>query len=163
MVRQQDGKAAPEVGREAPYFAAKAQHGRVIRIQNYVGKVNLVLFFMPDLGEKSVKQAKEFNDAVGYFHQGQTAILGVCPQKPDKLQQFVKQHKLMYNILSDEAMLVFSAYASFRRFGKPTRSVFVLSVDGKVTCANRKKYSEKHVTDAKNAVKSTSESLVLAK
>lgn len=66
-------KQIAEVGNEAPYFAAKGQHGRVIRLNNYIGKMNLVMFFMKDTGAKSVVQALEFNEWVGYFHQGHCA------------------------------------------------------------------------------------------
>ena len=88
------------------------------------------------------KEACDFRDRGPDLAGAGTTVLGISPDKPEKLAKFRDQEKLTFPLLSDPDHAVEQAYGAYGEkmmYGKKSvgviRSTFVIDADGKVTSA----------------------------
>ena len=85
------------------------------------------------------KQACDFRDNLSVFSDSGLTILGISPDKPEKLAKFRERDGLTFPLLSDPDRSVLTAYGAFgekKLYGKTVvgviRSTFVIGADGRI-------------------------------
>jgi Peroxiredoxin len=85
-------------------------------------------------------EACDFRDSLARLQRAGYDVIGISPDKPDKLARFVEKESLTYPLLSDTDRAVMNAYGAYGEkmlYGKKVtgviRSTIVVGPDGNVT------------------------------
>ncbi|MCU1602315.1 MAG: thioredoxin-dependent thiol peroxidase, partial [Frankiales bacterium] len=88
------------------------------------------------------KQACDFRDNLAVFDDAGYTVLGISPDKPEKLARFVEKEGLTFPLLSDpdkETLTAYGAYGEKQLYGKTVvgviRSTFFIDEKGKISQA----------------------------
>jgi len=101
----------PAVGKAAPAFQLSDQDGKKVRLSDFKGKQNVVLYFYPKaLTPGCTVQACGIRDTREEFKKLKTAVLGVSPDPQQKLGKFIEKHGLNFTLLADEDVAVAKKY-----------------------------------------------------
>ena len=128
-----------ETGQPAPAFTLSDQTGRQVSLSDFAGR-NLIIFFYPAaMTPGCTKEACDFRDSLARLQQAGYDVVGISPDKPEKLAKFVDKESLTYPLLSDSDRAVMDAYGAYGEktlYGKKVtgviRSTIVVSPDGTV-------------------------------
>jgi peroxiredoxin Q/BCP len=91
-----------KVGEKAPDFEATTAQGDRVKLSDFVGKKNLVLFFYPkDDSPGCTREACYFRDTKAEFKRKDTVILGVSLDTEASHQRFQEKHSLNFPLISD--------------------------------------------------------------
>ncbi len=123
---------AVQVGDPAPDFELQSQLGESIRLSDYRGKQNVVLFFYPkDETPGCTREVCAFRDAYEIFQKAGAEVLGVSSDSIESHSQFAPRYHLPFLLLADPGGVV------RRRYGVPTtlgllpgRVTYVIDRDG---------------------------------
>ena len=123
----QEGDKAPDI--KTSEFKLAEQRGK-----------RVVLFFYPKSDTPGcTKEACDFRDNLGELAGAGLTVLGISPDKPEKLAKFRDQESLNFSLLADPGREVLQAYGAFGEktmYGKKTigviRSTFVIGADGRI-------------------------------
>ena len=123
----------------APAFALKDDTGETVRLSQFKGKRVILYFYPAALTPGCTKQACDFTDNLNLFNSLDFVIIGISPDKPEKLAKFREQEGLKIILLSDPEKEVLTKYGAFgekKLYGKTVvgviRSTFVISPTGKI-------------------------------
>ena len=126
-----------EIGDKAPAIGLKDQHGETVRLSSYKGRKVLVFFYPKASTPGCTTQACGLRDVAGEV--GDTAILGISPDTPDKQAKFDEKYSLGYPLLADTEHKVADAYGVWgekklygRAFMGIIRSAFLIDEKGKI-------------------------------
>ena len=121
-----------EVGSKAPDFSLPDQNGRRINLVDYLGKLNLVLFFYPkDESYGCTKEACSFRDNYEVFQAAGAAVVGISSDNIASHQAFAANHKLPFLLLSDKDKAVAEKYGVGKSLGVvPGRVTYVIDKQG---------------------------------
>lgn len=127
----------PAVGKKAPAFTLLDQNGEKVKLSSFAGRKVLVYFYPKADTPGCTTQACGLRDVADDI--GDTVILGISPDQPDKLKKFDDKHSLGFTLLSDPEHEVADAYGVWGEksmYGKKymgiIRSAFLLDEKGKV-------------------------------
>jgi peroxiredoxin Q/BCP len=127
-------------GDRAPAFHLADQHGEKHRLSEFKGSKVMVFFYPKANTPGCTTQACGLRDVAGDI--GDTVILGISPDMPDKLASFDEKHSLGFTLLSDPEHAVAEKYGVWgekKLYGKSymgiIRSAFLLDEQGKVAHA----------------------------
>ena len=129
-----------EAGQIAPPFTLDDQSGRSVSLSDFLGR-NLIIFFYPAaMTPGCTKEACDFRDSLVRLQHAGYDVVGISPDKPGKLAEFVNKESLTYPLLSDTDRAVMDAYGAYGEkmlYGKKVtgviRSTIVVGPDGTVT------------------------------
>jgi peroxiredoxin Q/BCP len=129
------------VGDRAPDFELPAADGRRVRLADFLGKKNVVLFFYPkDETAGCTIEACTFRDAYEDFVGVGAEVIGVSGDSLESHNRFAGKHRLPFVLLSDPKGLVGAKYDVRKALGIfPGRVTFLIDRDGIV----------RHVTDGR--------------
>jgi peroxiredoxin Q/BCP len=126
-----------KAGDPAPDFALSDQHGDTVRLPDFRGRKVLVYFYPRADTPGCTAQSCGLRDVADQI--GDTAIIGISPDKPTAQKKFDTKYGLGFPLLSDEDHAVADAYGSWGEksmYGKNymgiVRSAFLIDEDGKV-------------------------------
>ena len=98
------------------------------------------------------KQACDFTDSLDSLRGAGYEVLGISPDKPEKLAKFRERDSLTLTLLSDEDLAVhksYRAYGTKKLYGKEVegvlRSTFVIDEAGKIELAQYNVKATGHV------------------
>lgn len=128
-----------ETGQNAPAFTLLDHTGRPVSLSDFAGR-SLVIFFYPAaMTPGCTKEACDFRDSMVRLQHAGYDVVGISPDKPDKLARFVEKESLTYPLLSDTDRTVMDAYGAYGEkslYGKLVigviRSTIVVGPDGNV-------------------------------
>ncbi len=128
---------ALEAGDKAPAFTLLDQSGEKVRLSAFKGR-KVMLYFYPRADTPGcTTQSCNLRDIAGDI--GDTQILGVSPDKPEKQAKFDEKYGLGFPLLADEDHAVAEAYgvwAEKKNYGKVymgiVRSAFLIDEKGKI-------------------------------
>lgn len=128
-----------DVGARAPDFELQAADGRRVRLSDFLGKKNVVLFFYPkDETAGCTVEACSFRDAYEDFVDVGAEVIGVSSDSLESHNRFAGRHRLPFVLLSDPKGLVAAKYDVRKALGIfPGRVTFLIDREGIV----------RHVTD----------------
>jgi len=123
------------VGQVAPAFTLPDQSAKPVALGSLKGRRVLVYFYPKADTPGCTAQACGLRDILGQV--GDTAILGISPDRPDKQAKFDKKYGLGFPLLSDEDHSVAEAYGVWvqksmygRTYMGIERSAFLVGPDG---------------------------------
>jgi peroxiredoxin Q/BCP len=129
-------------GDQAPDFTLPDADGNPVSLSSYRGRQVIVYFYPAAMTPGCTKEACDFRDRQPDLAGADTAVLGISPDKPEKLAKFRDKEKLTFPLLSDPDHAVEEAYGAYGEkmmYGKKSvgviRSTFVIDADGKVAQA----------------------------
>jgi peroxiredoxin Q/BCP len=124
-------------GDKAPAFALSDQHGKKIRLSQFKGQRVLIFFYPKALTPGCTTQACGLRDVADQV--GDTVILGISPDTPDKQLAFDEKHGLGYPLLADTDHAVADAYGVWgekKLYGRAylgiIRSAFLIDGKGRI-------------------------------
>ncbi|QCB29070.1 thioredoxin-dependent thiol peroxidase [Corynebacterium endometrii] len=141
-----------EEGAKAPDFTLTDDAGNEVSLRDFTGQ-RVVVYFYPRANTPGcTKEACDFRDSLSQLNDAGIAVLGISPDKVDKLAQFREEHDLNFPLLSDETKEVMQAYGAFgekKNYGKVVqgviRSTFVVEPDGTIGLAKYNVKATGHV------------------
>lgn len=128
-------------GDPAPAFALPDADGSVVSLDSLrAGGRRVVVYFYPAaMTGGCTKQACGFRDSLPAWDEAGYAVVGISPDKPEKLAKFREVEGLTFPLLSDPSREVLTAYGAWGEkslYGKTVtgviRSTFVISPEGVV-------------------------------
>lgn len=128
-----------EVGDKAPAFSLPDADGKTVKLSDYKGRKVIVYFYPAASTPGCTKQACDFRDSLGELNGAGLDVIGISPDKPEKLAKFRDKEKLTFPLLSDpdrEVLTAWGAYGEKMMYGKTVqgviRSTFVVDEKGKI-------------------------------
>ncbi|MGB8652069.1 MAG: thioredoxin-dependent thiol peroxidase [Mycobacteriales bacterium] len=130
-------------GDKAPAFALPDADGKTVQLSDLAGKKVVLYVYPAAMTPGCTKQACDFRDNLQRFVDAGYAVVGLSPDKPEKLATFRDAEGLTFPLLSDvtkETLTAYGAYGEKQLYGKTVvgviRSTFLLDEKGTVTTAS---------------------------
>jgi len=140
------------VGDVAPPFTLPDADGTLVSLSDFAGRPVIVYFYPAAMTPGCTTEACDFSSARTPLDSGGYAVLGISPDKPEKLAKFRDKEDLTITLLSDadrSVMAAYGAYGEKKMYGKTVqgviRSTFVVGADGKLEQAWRNVKATGHV------------------
>ncbi|MFF7964627.1 thioredoxin-dependent thiol peroxidase [Streptomyces sp. NPDC007903] len=128
-----------EPGDVAPAFTLPDADGNEVSLSDHKGRKTIVYFYPAALTPGCTKQACDFTDNLALLAGAGYDVIGISPDKPEKLAKFREQEDLEVTLLADPDKKVLEAYGAFgekKLYGKTVtgviRSTVIVDADGKV-------------------------------
>ncbi len=128
-----------EPGDKAPAFALLDDTGKTVNLSDYKGKRVLLYAYPAAMTPGCTKQACDFRDNLKAFAKQDLVIIGISPDKPEKLAKFRERDDLTFTLVSDPDKSVLASYGAFGEkmmYGKTVtgviRSTFLIDAKGKI-------------------------------
>ncbi|WP_433340777.1 thioredoxin-dependent thiol peroxidase [Streptomyces sp. CA-253872] len=126
-------------GDPAPDFTLPDADGKEISLSAHRGRKVIVYFYPAALTPGCTKQACDFTDNLDLLAGEGYDVIGVSPDKPEKLAKFREKENLRVTLVSDPSKAVMEEYGAFgekKLYGKTVtgviRSTIVVDEEGKV-------------------------------
>ena len=124
-----------KVGDKAPAIELLDQNGKVVSLEK-LGKKKVLIYFYPKADTPGcTTQSCGLRDIKGDV--GRTAIIGISPDKPEKLNKFDEKYELGFTLLSDiehEVSLAYKVWKKKSMYGREymgiERSAFLIDANG---------------------------------
>jgi thioredoxin-dependent peroxiredoxin len=139
-------------GDTAPEFTLTDDTGAEVGLSDFLGRKVIVYFYPAAMTPGCTKQACDFTDTLDSFKAEGYEVIGISPDKPEKLAKFRERDHLAITLLSDPDKRVMQEYGAFgekKLYGKVVegviRSTVVVDEDGKVFLAQYNVKATGHV------------------
>lgn len=139
-------------GDTAPDFTLTSDTGEEVTLSGLRGRKVVVYFYPAAMTPGCTKQACDFSDSLESLRAAGYEVLGISPDKPEKLAKFRKRDGLTLTLLSDPDREVMRRYAAFgekKLYGKVVegviRSTVVVDEEGAVELAQYNVKATGHV------------------
>ncbi len=148
----------PKIGNLAPAFSLQNQDGKTIKLADYRGEKNVLIYFYPKaMTPGCTVQACGLRDAKSKYSRKKTVVLGISPDPVKKLVKFREKEKLNFDLLSDEDHKVAELYGVWglkkfmgREYMGINRISFLVGIDGKCKHVIEKVNTKTHHDDVLN-------------
>ena len=141
-----------EVGDKPPAFSLPDADGNTVKLSDYKGRRVLVYFYPAASTPGCTKQACDFRDSLTELNGAGIDVVGISPDKPEKLAKFRDAEELTFPLLSDPEKKVLTAWGAFgekKMYGKTVqgviRSTFLVDEKGKIAVAQYNVKATGHV------------------
>jgi peroxiredoxin Q/BCP len=131
-----------EVGDKAPAFSLPDADGKSVKLSDFKGRKVIVYFYPAASTPGCTKQACAFRDSLAQLNGADIDVVGISPDKPEKLAKFRDAESLTFPLLSDPDRKVLTAWGAFgekKMYGKTVqgviRSTFLVDEKGKIAVA----------------------------
>jgi peroxiredoxin Q/BCP len=139
-------------GDTAPDFTLTSDTGEEVSLSGLRGRKVIVYFYPAAMTPGCTKQACDFTDSLDSLKGAGYEVLGISPDKPEKLAKFRERDHLTITLLSDPSKETLASYGAFgekKLYGKTVegviRSTFVVDEQGKVDVAQYNVKATGHV------------------
>lgn len=143
--RLQPGDAAPD-------FTLPSDTGDMVTLSSLRDQRVIVYFYPAAMTPGCAKQACDFSDSIDRLQSEGYTVLGISPDKPEKLAKFRERDNLTITLLSDvdkEVLRAWGAFGEKKLYGKVVegviRSTFVVDPDGTIAVAQYNVKATGHV------------------
>ncbi len=139
-------------GDKAPAFRLPDADGNTVSLADYKGR-RLVVYFYPAASTPGcTKEACDFRDNLHNLNDAGIEVVGISPDKPEKLAKFRDAEGLTFPLLSDpdrKVLTAWGAYGAKQMYGKTVqgviRSTFLVDEEGKIALAQYNVKATGHV------------------
>jgi peroxiredoxin Q/BCP len=130
----------PKAGDTAPLFEGTDQDGKTVKLADFAGKKNVLLYFYPkDFTSGCTKEACGLRDRMGELQTNNVEVIGVSFDSADSHKKFIAQYNLNFTLLADPEGKIVDLYdVKMPMMKMAKRTSFLIGTDGKIV----------HVTDA---------------
>ena len=129
-------------GDKAPAFTLPDADGNKVSLADYKGRRVVVYFYPAASTPGCTKQACDFRDNLHDLNDAGFDVVGISPDKPEKLAKFRDAEGLTFPLLSDpdrKVLTAWGAYGEKQMYGRAVqgviRSSFVVDEKGKIEVA----------------------------
>lgn len=136
----------------APDFTVSSDDGESVSLSQFRGRKVIVYFYPAAMTPGCTKQACDFTDSLSSLQSAGYEVLGISPDKPEKLAKFRERDSLTITLLSDPDKSVMESYGVYgekKLYGKVVqgviRSTFVVDENGNVEVAQYNVRATGHV------------------
>ena len=126
-------------GDAAPPFTLSDADGKNVSLNDFRDRKVVVYFYPAASTPGCTKQACDFRDNLAELNDAGFAVVGISPDKPEKLAKFRDAEALTFPLLSDPSRSVLESYGAYGEktlYGKKIigviRSTFVVDEAGKI-------------------------------
>ena len=140
------------VGDIAPDFTLTASDSSVVSLADLRGRSVIVYFYPAAATPGCTKEACDFRDSLNSLSAAGYAVLGISPDKVEKLAKFAADEALTFPLLSDPDHAVAEAYGAWgekKNYGKVyeglIRSTVVVDPEGRISLAQYNVRATGHV------------------
>ena len=131
-----------DVGDTAPAFSLPDADGNTVKLSDFKGRKVIVYFYPAALTPGCTKQACDFRDSLAQLNGARIDVVGISPDKPEKLAKLRDAESLTFPLLSDPEKKVLTAWGTFgekKMYGKTVqgviRSTFLVDEKGTIGLA----------------------------
>ena len=150
----------PVVGSRAPAFELPAYPAGKVKLSQFKGKKNVVVYFYPrDNTPGCTTEACDFRDSRAHLEAGDTVVLGVSTDSVDSHRKFAEKFELPFELLSDgdhEVAEKYGVWVEKSNYGKKymglQRSTFLIDKSGKIAAVWPKVKVAGHVDEVMAAL-----------
>ena len=144
-----------KVGDLAPDFEGTASDGTKLRLNDFLGKKNVVLYFYPkDETEDCTIEACSFRDNLQSIRATWTEVIGVSLDSIESHREFSQKHQITFPLISDEEKKLARAYGVLSEDGeRAERVTFIIDRTGRVVKIFPKVDVTKHTHQVVGALK----------
>ena len=128
-----------KIGAAAPQFQLTDDAGRDFLLSQLRGHRVIVYFYPAAMTPGCTKQACDFTESLDSLQAHGYTVIGISPDKPEKLAKFRERDHLTFPLLSDPDKSVMKEWGAFGEkmlYGKKVtgviRSTFVVDEEGKI-------------------------------
>jgi peroxiredoxin Q/BCP len=148
------GTEMPKVGDKAPDFSVSASDGKNVRLKDYAGKGNIVLYFYPkDDTPGCTKEACGIRDTFDEFKGLNAIVFGVSFDSIESHKKFIEKYKLPFVLLADTDKKVAKAYGvADDNSSVVSRTTFVIDKQGKIAYVNPKVNPATHAAELRTVL-----------
>ena len=139
-------------GDPAPDFTLTSDTGEQVTLSDLRGRKVIVYFYPAAMTPGCTKQACDFTDSLDSLTGAGYEVLGISPDKPEKLARFRERDSLTITLLSDpdkSTMTAWGAFGEKKLYGKLVqgviRSTVVVDEEGRVEVAQYNVKATGHV------------------
>jgi peroxiredoxin Q/BCP len=140
------------VGDKAPAFSLPDADGNTVKLSEFKGRKVIVYFYPAASTPGCTKQACDFRDSLAELNTAGLDVIGISPDKPEKLAKFRDAEGLTFSLLSDPDKSVLTAWGAFGEksmYGKTVqgviRSTFLVDEKGVIEVAQYNVKATGHV------------------
>lgn len=141
-----------EVGDTAPAFSLPDADGNTVKLSDFAGRKVVVYFYPAASTPGCTKEACDFRDNLAELNGAGLDVVGISPDKPEKLAKFRDKEDLNFPLLSDPDKTVLEAWGAYGEktmYGKTVqgviRSTFVVDEKGTIEVAQYNVRATGHV------------------
>lgn len=141
-----------EVGDKAPAFTLLDADGKKVSLSSHKGRKVIIYFYPAAMTPGCTKQACDFRDSLAELNEAGLDVIGISPDKPEKLAKFRERDGVNFPLLSDPDKTTLTAYGAFgekKLYGKIVerviRSTFVVDEKGNIEVAQYNVKATGHV------------------
>ncbi|GAA4514289.1 thioredoxin-dependent thiol peroxidase [Brevibacterium yomogidense] len=141
-----------ETGDAAPDFTLPDAQGNEVSLSDFRGSRVVVYFYPAAMTPGCTTQACDFRDSLDALSAEGITVLGISPDKPEKLATFAERDGLTFPLLSDADKSVMTAWGAFgekKNYGRIVqgviRSTIVVDPEGTVEIAQYNVRAKGHV------------------
>ncbi|AZL10033.1 thioredoxin-dependent thiol peroxidase [Brevibacterium aurantiacum] len=147
------------VGDTAPDFTLSNQDGKSVTLSEFKGQRVVVYFYPAAMTPGCTTEACDFRDSLSALSAAGLVVLGISPDKPEKLKKFAEKESLNFDLLSDpdkSMMEEWGAFGEKKNYGKVVqgviRSTLVIDAEGAVELAQYNVKATGHVARVRKAL-----------
>ena len=121
-------------GDKAPAFTLPDADGKKVSLADYKGRRVIVYFYPAASTPGCTKQACDFRDSLAELNGAGLDVVGISPDKPEKLAKFRDAEKLTFPLLSDpdrKVLTAWGAYGEKQMYGKTVQGVIRSTLRGR--------------------------------
>jgi peroxiredoxin Q/BCP len=126
-------------GDQAPDFTLPTADGGRLSLSDLRGRKVVLYAYPAAMTPGCTAQACDFRDSLASLQGAGYQVVGISPDKPEKLAEFVERDALTFPLVADQDKSVLTAYGAYgekQNYGKTSvgviRSTFVIDEDGRL-------------------------------
>jgi len=125
------------VGTPAPEFEVTSSDGRTLKLADFRGKKNVVLYFYPqDFTLVCTKETCGFRDMYEDLKSKDTEVIGVSFDDDKSHEAFREKHHVPFALVADTKKSLANTYEAksvmSKLIGRPSRVTYVIDKTGKI-------------------------------
>ena len=151
----------PKIGNLAPTFTLADQNGKPVKLQEFRGTHNVLVYFYPKaMTPGCTVQACGLRDVQSELAKLDTVVLAISPDPVAKLSKFAQRDALNFTLLSDEDHAIANKYGVWdlkkfmgREFMGIVRTSFLIDKEGRLAHIMDKVKTKTHHEDVLKIIK----------
>jgi thioredoxin-dependent peroxiredoxin len=150
---------ALHVGQKAPDFDVTSSSGKHLKLADFLGKKNIVLYFYPaDFTMVCTREACGFRDSYDELANRDTEVIGISVDSNESHERFAKEYSVPFPLVADKNRKLAELYeaTSFIRnlIGKTSRVTYVIDKKGMIAGVFESELrASKHVEGVRDLIK----------
>jgi len=126
------------LGDKAPDFEVTSSDGKTLKLADFLGKKNVVLYFYPrDFTMVCTRETCGFRDLYESLASQDTEVIGVSFDDDETHESFRKKHHVPFPLVADTSHALAEAYGAAgnlvgRLIGRAARITYLIDKNGKI-------------------------------